>query len=79
MVVLSYLPVSVYVFYLVYLSVVRYRARNSTLWLLVADVVPMFLFSSTTLILVFYTRNLIQADPSELSAAYEKYVAVLDL
>ena len=39
----------------------------------------MFIFSSTTLILVFYTRNLIDADPRELSAAYRKYVAVSKL
>ena len=39
----------------------------------------MFIFSSTTLILVFYTRNFIDADPRELSAAYRKYVAVSKL
>ena len=59
---------------MIYLGVAKYQARGITLWLLVMATVAMFLYSFTTLILVFYTRNLIRADSSELNTAYNKYL-----
>lgn len=69
------LPVSAIIFFLIYIGVAKYQARGMTLWLLVAATVVLFLYSFTTLILVFYTRNLIRADSSELNTAYNKYIA----
>ena len=74
------LPVSLFIFYLVYLGFTKYRATGLTFWLLVATALPMFMFATTTLVSVFYTHNLIDAtNEDDLNAAYDKYIVLRKL
>jgi len=74
------LPVSLFIFYLVYLSSKKYHATGVTFWLLVATALPMFLFATTTLVQIFYTHNLINASNEEdLNSAYDHYIVLRKL
>lgn len=70
------LPTSILVFYLVYLSKKVYRARGITLWLLIANGIPMFMYSFANIFAFSSTKSFIEADSSDLDAAYTRYLRV---
>ena len=59
------MPTSLFIFLLIYFGIKNHRANGLTLWLLIASGVPMFLFSTSTLVVFVYTRKLILAQSNE--------------
>jgi len=68
------MPTSLFIFLLIYFWIKNHRANGLTLWLLIASGVPMFLFSTSTLVVFVYTRKLILAQSNEeITPAFNQY------
>ena len=71
------MPTSIIILYLIYIGVTKHQANGISLWLLIASGVPMFLFSTATLVVFIYTRKLIIAQIDEIDIAFSQYRVAL--
>ena len=74
------MPTSLVIFFLIYFGIKNHRANGVALWLLIASGVPMFLFSTSTLVVFVYTRKLILAQSNEdITLAFNQYRVALQV
>lgn len=64
------LPASIFLMFLVFRAITKYKARNMTLWLLVALNAAILSFASANVFVLIAEKRLIEAGPSELLTAY---------
>jgi hypothetical protein len=67
-------PLSILYLYLAFRGVTHYQATSFTLSLLFANGIVMFLYSGAILGVLITTKNMIEADPNDLSKIYNSYL-----
>ena len=67
------IPVSIYLISLVYTSITKLKAKGVTLWLLVGLSTGLTSYAIINIFVLVYSKNLIEASPSDLISAYNSY------
>jgi hypothetical protein len=65
------LPTSIILIFMVYRVVTLYKAKGMTLWLLIALNAAILSFACANIVVLIADKQLIEATPSELMAAYQ--------
>ena len=67
-------PASIYLISLVYISITQLQAKGVTLWLLIGLSTGLTTYAIINVFVLVYSKNLIEASPSNLMSAYNSYL-----